>query len=177
MWPFKKKPPFEPPAHIVVPGLNPECTIFAPLFVDSIAYLRLLHLDGPEATEAVSLVVKCCASVSNPYEDTCRFLRQGYWRPHLVSAVAVATLAPDAQANRDLWAAIDSGSWVTPQLAAVAFLRDPMFASQAWERLQAGGRVGTSRSAGLTVPERHVSTGPGGAVELSAKAGPHSSDW
>jgi len=89
--------------------------------------------------------------------------------PSFVGAVAIATLPQDHEANNELWAAIDSGSWVTPQLAAVAFLRDPMFADHAWERLRSGCRVNTFRSAGVSAVERHISGCPGGSVKRSAK--------
>lgn len=173
MWPVKKKPPLEPQAPEVPPDVDQGFGIFGPLFQDTPGnppgYLALLHLDRPEATRAISSVMKCCASAPRPYEDICRLLRQTNWRPHLVGAVAIATLASNSKANDELWLAIDKGSWVTPQLAAVAFLHDPLFADHARERLRSGCPVDTSRSAGLGAAERHSSTGPGGSVERSAK--------
>src|ERR1700691_4459567 len=101
--------------------------IFAPLFEESTGYLVLLNLsEASESKWAVSLVKKCCASVSDPTDYICRFLNESNWRPHLVSAVAIALLPDNPKTIRQLWAAIDRDSWVTPQLAAVAFLRDPM---------------------------------------------------
>jgi hypothetical protein len=169
MWPFKKKPPLEPEGSADSRNVDTGFGNFAPLFEGTVGYLQLLNLDEPEARQAISLIMKCCASAANPYLDICRLLRQVNWRPHLVGGVAIATLAHDSKANQALWAAIDAGSWVTPQLAAVAFLRDPMFADHARERLRSGCRVDTSQSAGLSALERHISSGPGGSVERSAK--------
>jgi len=83
--------------------------------------------------------------------------------------------------------AIDKGSWVTPQLAVAAFLRDPMFADHAQECLRSGCLIDASACAGLPALERHVSTGPAGTVERSAKTAaslvrlleplPHQPDW
>jgi len=110
---------------------------FAPLFEDSIAYLTLLNCDHG-SKDAIALVMKCCAAVSNPYRDICQLLRQPNWRPNLVGAVAIAALGHDPEATSQLWVTIDRGSWVTPQLAATAFLRDPQFTDHALERLQRG---------------------------------------
>jgi hypothetical protein len=97
-------------------------------------------------------------------------LRQTDWRAHLVGAVAIAALAYDAEAMRGLWTAVDKGSWVTPQLAAAAFLRDPTFTDHARGRLRSGCPIDTSPYSGLSVVARHSLTGPGGTIERSAKA-------
>ncbi len=169
MWPLKKKQPDEPKPIAGVPDADRGFGIFAPLLQGTIAYLKLLHLGNSESTQAISWVIQCCGSASNPYEDICLLLGHINWRPHLVAAVAIATLPYNPDANRELWAAINSGSWVIPQLAAAASFRDPAFAQQARERLRAGYRVDTSRSAGLSAPERHSATGPGGSLHRSAK--------
>jgi hypothetical protein len=166
MWPLKNKQPVEPPPVEIAIEVDKDFGIFDPLLKGTVVYLKLLHLDG---SEAVSLVMKCCASVSNPYEDICRLLRQINWRSHLVAAVALATLPGSTEANYELWNAIDKGSWVTPQLAAVAFLRDPMFACRARVRLRSGCPVDALHATKVSAAERHSSTGPGGSVERSAK--------
>jgi hypothetical protein len=167
MWPFKKEPSSEPTASEATPNVAQGFGIFSPLFAGG-GYLKLLNLQ-PDAAQAISLIMKCCAAPANPYPDICRMLRDVNWRPHLVGAVAIATLASDSKVNDELWTAIDRGSWVTPQLVAVAFLRDPMFADRAQERLRPGYSVDTSRLAGLSSLERHSFCGPGGSVERSAK--------
>jgi len=153
MWPFKKKralcaPSLEPSAEGTGREVDADFGAFAPLFEDAlVGYLPLLHLCGSEATHAISLVMKCCASVSNPHQGICRMLRQPAWRPHLVSAVAIATLPYDPETNHALWFAIDKGSWVTPQLAVAAFLRDPAFVDHAQGRLRSGCPVDTDHVA------------------------------
>jgi len=116
--------------------MNDEFGVFAPLFRESAGYLVLLNLnDASESKCAVSLVKKCCESVPDATGDICRFLQELNWRPHLVGAVAVALLPHNPKTIQQLWSAIDADSWVTPQLAAVAFLRDPKFTRRAGERL------------------------------------------
>ena len=171
MWPFKKK---SPPSRLPINGdaegvRNEGFGVFSPLFEGGVGYLTLLNLGTPDATKAISLIMKSCASASSPYQEICRLLRQTDWRPHLVGAVAIATLAHDPEATRELWSAIDKGSWVTPQLAAAAFLCDPRFADHARERLRLGCPIDTSACARLPALEGHISAGPAGRVERSAK--------
>ena len=54
-----------------------------------------------------------------------------YWRTHLVAASAVAWGVDSCAVLLALWQAFDRGTFVSPQLAAVAFLRDPTFEVQA----------------------------------------------
>lgn len=170
MWPLNKKQVEEPQPSAGVRDADRGFGIFAPLLQDTIAYLKLLHLGDSEAAHVISSVIECCRSTLNPYEDICLLLGHINWRPHLVAAVAIATLPFNPDANRELWAAIDSGSWVTPQLAAAASFRDPAFAQHAQDRLRTGCRVDASRSAGLSAPERHSATGTGGSLHRSAKS-------
>jgi len=169
MWPLKKKQPEEPQPIARVPDADRGFGVFAPLLHGTTDYLKLLRLGDSESTRVISSVIQCCNSASNPYKDICLLLGHINWRPHLVGAVAIATLPYSPEANGKLWAAIDSGSWVTPQLAAAASFRDPAFAQHAQERLRAGYRVDTSRSATPSVPERHSATGPAGSLHRSAK--------
>jgi hypothetical protein len=170
MWPFKKEPSVEPLVRAIAPNVDEEFGIFTPLLGPRTSgYLPLLNLVEPEATASISLVIQCCASTSNPYPDICGLLRGNDWRPNLVGAVAMATLTHDPEANNELWDAIDRGSWVTPQLAAVAFMRDPMFGDRARERLRSGCLADISRVAPLAAAARHTSTGAGGSVERSEK--------
>jgi hypothetical protein len=189
VWPFKKKSPGSPlKINDDAEGARNEgFGVFSPLFEGGVAYLTLLNLGTPDATTAISLIMKLCASASDPYQEVCRLLRQPNWRPHIVGAVALATLAHDPEATRELWSAIDKRSWVTPQLAAAAFLCDPTFADHARERLRLSRRLDTSACARLPALERHISVGPAGRVEPSAKAAaalvrllellPHPPDW
>jgi len=118
-------------------AVDDEFGIYKPLFDGTGGYLTLLNLgEHSKSKRAISLIMKCSASVSNPYQDICRLLRQNNWRPHLVGSVAIAVLPQNAQAIDQLWGAVDRDSWVAPQLVAVAFLRDPRFADHAGDRLR-----------------------------------------
>ena len=173
VWPFRKESPQSPTPSVNCEGLHHHPTqgfgCFSLLFEGPVGYLSLLNLEGADASQAVSLVIKCCASVSNPYQDICRLLRESNWRPHLVGAVAIATITHKREATRELWSAIDRGSWVTPQLAVAAFMRDPMFVDNARERLRSGCLVDMSACARLPALERHILLGPTGPAARSAK--------
>jgi len=133
-------------------------------------YLVLLNLDPRKAGPAVSLVLECSRKSSNPYQEIGRLLDKPDWRPHLVAAVALAALGYDENTFIKLWAAFDSGSWVAPQLAAVACLRDPNFADHARVRINSRCPVNDSRMNSMSPLERHVSEGPAGTGQRSAKA-------
>ncbi len=114
--------------------------VFSPLFEASADYLVLLHLDMPEAKRVVTKVVERCHLSSACHEEVGNLFDQSDWRPHLVGAVALSALRYDPESLRKLWAAIDRESWVTPQLAVAAFIRDPAFGDQAGARIRSRSR-------------------------------------
>jgi hypothetical protein len=141
--------------------------IFSPLFGSEPAYLDLFHLKN---IHAVSKVRDCCRASSNPFPDISRLLDEANWRPHLVGATALAVLGYDRVAFGKLWSAFDAGSWVAPQLAVVAYLRDPDFPDKAKVRVLSRCPVELSRVTPMDALERHVVSGPAGSIERSAKA-------
>jgi hypothetical protein len=143
--------------------------VFSPVF-SSGGYLALLHLDSPDAKSVVSSVVKCGQASRTPHRDIARLLDESNWRPHIVAAVAVAALRYDPQSMQQLWVAFDSGSWVAPQLAVAAYLRDPNFCELAKRRILTGCPLKSSRLTSLRPLQRHVAAGPSGARPRSAKA-------
>jgi CheY-like chemotaxis protein len=155
-----------------VPGTrsptHPEFGIFDPVFESPHGYLALLGLHSADAALAVEEVRTCCRKVPDPYPDICRLLADRNWRPHLVAAVAVIVSGFQAAAVKQLWYQLDSGSWVTPQIATALFLVDPDFATQAHIRLKAGCPVDPDQPP-MDPLERHSATGPAGTVERSAK--------
>lgn len=144
--------------------------VFSPLFDSHPGYLNLLHLDVPWNKVTVSRVIECCHSSPDPFPDINRLLDQENWRPHLVAAVALSVFGYNQVAFKKLWDAFDAGSWVTPQLAVAAYLRDPDFSGQAQTRVQARCPIGVSHLTTYGPLERHVAFGPAGPLERSAKA-------
>jgi len=134
-------------------------------------YLALLHLSALEAKVAVSRVVDCCRASENPHLETAGLLDESNWRPHLVAAVALAALPYNRTSITKLWQAFDAGSWVTPQLAVVAYIRDPNFQELAKARILARCPLQTARLTSLFPLQRHVALEPAGARPRSAKAG------
>jgi hypothetical protein len=68
-----------------------------------------------------------------------------------------------------LWNAFDKGSWVSPQLSVIAFLRDPAFETNAKERIKKGCPQDTTSIDRLPPLERHIIAGPPINSERSAK--------
>ena len=59
------------------------------------------------------------------------------WRPHLVGAVALVLDDNEHLTPAGLWRAIDSESWVIPQLVVTAYYVDPEFPQRLVERIEA----------------------------------------
>jgi hypothetical protein len=119
--------------------------VFSPLFEARADYLVLLRLNMPEAKRVVTKLVEQCHLSSACHKEVGSLFDPSDWRPHLVGAVALSALPYDQESSGKLGGAVDRGSWVTPQLAVAAFIRDPAFADQA------GARVRSRRSSAKTV--------------------------
>jgi len=144
--------------------------VFAPLLESTDGYLALLNLDARHSIHAVSSVVKCCQTSAHPHREIARLLDESNWRPHIVAAVAVSAVEYDHTSMARLWAAFDAGSWVAPQLAVAAYLRDPNFSEFARGRILAGCPLEPSRLTSMSPLERHIAAGPAGVRPRSAKA-------
>lgn len=57
------------------------------------------------------------------------------WRTHLVAATCVALGVNNEKIINTLWQTFDNVIWVAPQLAAAAFLQDPLFEERARARI------------------------------------------
>lgn len=151
-----------------VPSL--EFGIFQPVFFQDAEYLRLLHLTSNEdASCAVDLVRECCRSVPSPYSDIQTLLTHPDWRPHLVAAVALIISGHDTKTIEAAWRRVDTGSWITPQLAAALYLVDPDFAAEAQSRLEFLCPLDPSEIEKLSSVDRHITMGPASARQRSAK--------
>lgn len=144
--------------------------VFSPVLQSPGSYLALLHLGSTEAIHVVSSVVKCCETSATAHGEIVRLLDESNWRPHLVAAVAVSAQEHDHTSMARLWATFDSGSWVTPQLAVAAYLRDPNFLELARARILARCPLEASKLTSMTPLKRHSAAGPGGIRARSGKA-------
>jgi hypothetical protein len=99
-------------------------------------YLPLLHLRREAASESLAIIAKALAEDTVPSRQIIELLEEGNWRAQLVGAVAVALHGPSDESVQALWAAIDRGSWVSPQLVAAASLVDPLFEGRAKEHIE-----------------------------------------
>ncbi|MBS2033783.1 hypothetical protein JST97_02295 [bacterium] len=136
---------------------------FDPIF-ESGDYLSLLHI-SPNCAGVVERIGEIARNCQNLESEFSSLLNDG-WRPALVACVALFGQCSEALLEK-LWAALDRGSWVAPQMAVTLSLLDPNFPEKARQRLLSGCPP--------QVPEKpitaeiHVSDGPAGARLLSAK--------
>jgi hypothetical protein len=150
------------------PDVNPTSTSEGALsrLFDGIDYLTLLNLP-PAASSAVLFIANVIGQNPNHRESVLALLHDPNWRLHLIAAVAVL-LSPDRTVLCPaLWEALDSGSWVAPQLAVVLSICDQQFVRGAKQRILAGCPVAPVR---VTSPlEQHVVAGPGASPVRSGK--------
>ncbi len=110
--------------------------------------------------------------VSHPDAADCviTLLRDPSWGPQLVGAVATYA-SPFASAVTQAWRAFDSGSWVSPQLAAMLSLVDPDFATLAIDRLEQRCPLSHDQDYEiLSAMERAIAQGTSGGYLRSCKA-------
>jgi hypothetical protein len=122
---FPDSPSFE---SLLVPGDGPARVL---------PYLKLLNLVGEGATEAMSAVRSAAENSPDPTSEIVALFGSIDWRPHLPAAVAIALGYGGESTLPALWSRFDRGSWVTPQLAVVAFLTDANFEAEARRRILA----------------------------------------
>lgn len=140
---------------------------FHPLFGKSHGYLSLLNLQSNDSIESVARILRI-VRVGDVYADIHRLLSDVNWRPHLVGGVAMLVAEESAPLVSTAWRAVDSGSWVTPQLVACLAVADRAFPDEVRIRLAPQWRVAAPEFDSDV--ERHVATGPGGADARSGKA-------
>jgi hypothetical protein len=142
---------------------------FAPVLLEASgepAPLLLLSMRSGEASAAIDRIERALASEGSA-GSVDAMLASPDWRPHLVAAVALILDTGQRLDPAPLWAAIDGGSWVTPQLVATAYLIDPSFPDRLRTRIKAGCPVEVP--ANLSPQERHRATGPASPEQRSAK--------
>jgi hypothetical protein len=142
---------------------------FAPVFETGTLYLGFLHFDSDDLPEAMRLVRESCAKPSAP-DDLRQFAGKQGWREHLILSVSVLANKALAQIlTSHIWHAFDHGSWVSPQLAVTAWLRDANFNEESRRRIESLCRPDAQAIQRMPPIERHVIAGPGDNVERGAK--------
>ena len=154
--PFAKYPAFQP-------MFEPVGDIPVPV------YLTLLNL-GSGSELAITILRRILGGDTDLTPQVVALLADFNWRPQLVGAVAVGLGAANEESRNALWRAFDSGSWVSPQLAAVAFLVDEDFEARSRLRIEAGCPINLDRLEGLDWVVRHSAAGPGNSASHSSKA-------
>lgn len=143
--------------------------VFEPMGDDRTPYLCLLHLHDERSVNVVNAIR---GATEHDSADNCivTLLRDVDWRPHLVGAIA-AHFRPSANAIAQMWAALDAGSWVTPQLAAILTNCDSAFRDRALDRLNSLCPHSNDPEYSIESPiERHSAQGPAGSHHRSAKS-------
>ena len=132
-------------------------------------HLTLLNL-GSGSEIAITILRRILEGDTELTPQVVALLADFNWRPHLVGAVAMGLGAANEMSRDALWRAFDSGSWVSPQLAAIAFLVDEDFEARSRLRIEAGCPINLDRLRGLDWVVRHSAAGPGNAASHSSKA-------
>ena len=146
------QPMFEPAEDIPVP-----------------VYLTLLNL-GSGSELAITILRRILGGNTDLTPQVVALLADFNWRPQLVGAVAMGLGAANEESRDALWHAFDSGSWVSPQLAAIAFLVDEDFEARSRLRIEAGCSINLDRLQGLDWVVKHSAAGPGNSASHSSKA-------
>ncbi len=152
----------------------PKYPAFQPLFehaegVPVPLHLTLLNLSD-DCQIALERIRRILEGIADLTPQLVALLDDYNWRPQLVGAVAMELGAAKEESRAALWRAFDSGSWVSPQLAAVAFLVDDDFERQARLRIEAGCPINRERLEGLDWIVRHSAAGPISFSAHSSKA-------
>lgn len=136
------------------------------LFVKDPAYFGFLHLGDVKTTAAMQVVDEACAKPDAILFAPHLLTGEPNWRPHLIGAAAALILKSEPMTTA-LWDAIDSGSWVAPQLIATAYLVDPDFVTSAKTRMDV--RCIVEPQEDMNPIERHLATGPAEPNERAQK--------
>lgn len=161
---------------------------FAHFWDNEPRHLSLLGLTDDRSEEAIRELLSILGSSSAIAAELHQLLRDNDWRPQLVGAVALAFGAGDASHHDDMWAQVEAGSWVVPQLAAVLSVVDNTFtlrakalvdkliqgretAQPSSEEIAGSDRLSSQSSSSMPVQgaKRHSARGPAGALERRAK--------
>ena len=152
----------------------PNYPVFQPLFeqaedISVPLYLTLLNL-GRGSEKATARLRQILKDQDDLTPQITALFDDFNWRPQLVGAVALGLGITGTKSRAALWRAFDSGSWVSPQLAAIASLVDEDFEQQARTRIAALCPINQNRLEGLNWIVRHSAAGPISFAAHSSKA-------
>jgi hypothetical protein len=151
--------------------MNNPFPTFTPIFEKGTISLSFLHLYSDDLSDAFAFIRNACENSKNVSNEIMSLLAENDWRPHLVAAAAILIQKKlPSKVYENLWRAFDKGSWVSPQLAVVAWLRDSNFEVSAKQRIHNGCPQNTKQIDELSPIERHVIAGPASNSGRSAKA-------
>ena len=135
--------------------------MFEPIGDDRNPYLALLGLHDPRSLDVVR-TIRDVAAAPDSASFVVTLLRDVNWRPHLVGAIATYYNPTNGTINQ-MWAALNAGSWVTPQLAGILSKRDTNFVDNAMARLADCCPLSRDPEYSIESPiERHSAQGPAG---------------
>lgn len=92
-------------------------------------YEPLLHLASPG--DVVDVIEDRLSRSREAAREVAALLEASDWRSQLVGAVAALLCPADPWLDERLWSALERDSWVSPQLAAATWYRDPFFVARA----------------------------------------------
>ena len=149
-------------------AFGPFAAIFQPMGEDKTPYLSLLGLQDEGSTKVIR-AIRNSVNQSDTASYVLTLLRDVNWRPHLVGAIACYYDTNDDSVAQ-MWAAVDAGSWVTPQLTVVLSLCDDDFVDNASRRLDRFCPLSSDPEYSLDSPiQRHSAQGPAGSSHRSSK--------
>jgi hypothetical protein len=116
-------------------------------------YLKLMNPGNrPGTLEALAVAEEIAAALDDADTEIAKILWISNWRHQLVAGVTLLFVEPGRELLDALW--VDIGvSWVSPQLAAVAYLKDPEFEPRARERIERLGAVYVPDQEGYRSPK------------------------
>lgn len=142
---------------------------FKQVFEEDHHYLSLLNLIDPEGRKAIEAVKEAVSKSADIEKELLQLLADTNWRCHLPAIVSIAFIRPSEFLIRQIWNTFDSGSWVSPQIAAVLFLYDPLFLSRAEQRLLHQCPVANPPDYASPI-HKHTEAGPADSYGRSCKA-------
>jgi len=137
--------------------------------------LMNLHIDNNQPTEwnlnkSLERLDLICDNNEQELivEGIHKLLNDENWRPHLVAIMASFKLTPSEQKKLipELWARLEKGSWISPQILSVLSIIDGEFEFKANEILKNGFNVSFSP---MKMIEHHSARGPEGSKGASEK--------